>query len=440
MKLFIQLTVLFIAFISHKHEAIAISNLTYTSFVFPVNKHTDAAKTLYSINLMTTFVNMQFSHANFLIDIEGPLTWHDCILLWSTDPETSCPKDKLCKSPISCEEVECTRFRANSFEKSSCPPMTNRSTSPGWGFCTCPVNLKNPINGNCVQPELNGDSFAANASDGRNPFLVYHDINIYAACAPSNSFTSFPTNVSGVMAFSNSPYALPAYYSRSSIKASVALCLPSTSSANGVLFFGSGPFYLLPHSDVDLRSLLSYTPLLKRPDSFSYFIGVNAIVIKHRSIDVVGTTTTKLSTTEPYTTLKTDIYNWVIRRYSVVTKRMLRADPIAPFSLCYRSNIDGTQADVNFPDIEFSLPDGKNWTIYTSNLIKQVTNDVACLAFVDGGATSEHAIVIGTFQMEDNFLHFDIENLSLGFSSSLLNKDTSCANFNFTTGSMDMYP
>ena len=107
--------------------------------------------------------------------------------------------------------------------------------------------------------------------------------NLHAACAPSSSFESFPKNVSGVMAFSASRYALPAYYYQSWIKTSLALCLPSTTLSPGVLFFGEGPFYLLPHSDVDLRSLLSYTPLLKRSDSFSYYIGVNAIIkhIKH---------------------------------------------------------------------------------------------------------------------------------------------------------------
>nr|XP_043626164.1 chitinase CLP-like [Erigeron canadensis] len=436
MQLFLQLTALFLALISHQHEALAQTKLTYTSFLFPVTKHTDTPKPLYSIELMTTFVNMQFSHANFLIDIEAPLTWHDCILEWNRIPESSCPTNKLCTSPISSEEHECSEIRSSySYQNPSCPPLTNSSTLPGWGFHTCPVNVMNPVDGNCTQPELNGDSFAANASDGRNPFLVYHDINIYAACAPSSTFESFPAQVSGVMAFSSSPYALPAYYHQSSLKTSLALCLPSTPSDHGVLFFGSGPYYLLPHSDVDLRSLLSYTPLLKHSDSFSYYIGVNAISIKRRSIDIPGSTTTKLSTTEPYTTLRSDIYNPVIRRFSVVTKRMPRAEPVAPFSLCLRTITNGTRNDFNVPDIDFNFPNGKNWTISTANSMKQVTEDVACFAFVDGGLASDHAIVIGAFQMENNFLVFDLENSTLGFSSSLLTKDTSCANFNFTTGS-----
>ncbi|KAI3803251.1 hypothetical protein L1987_31400 [Smallanthus sonchifolius] len=199
-------------------------------------------------------------------------------------------------------------------------------------------------------------------------------------------------------------------------------------SAPGVLFFGTGPYYLLPQSNVDVRSYLSYTPLLKQQDSFGYFISVISIVIKKRSINVPANTITKLSTIDPYTTLRTDIYNGVVGRFSKVTKRIPHAKPVAPFSLCYNTSTTGLRV----PDIDFSLPDGKKWTISTANSIKEITNEVACLAFVDGGATSEPAIVMGAFQFEDNFLEFDLQNSTFGFSSSLLRKKTSCANFNFT--------
>ncbi|PWA40660.1 aspartic peptidase A1 family [Artemisia annua] len=191
----------------------------------------------------------------------------------------------------------------------------------------------------------------------------------------------------------------------------------------------------MSHTDVGIRSFLSYTPLQKQPDYFGYFIGVNAIVIKQRSIEVPSNTTTKLSTIQPYTTLRTDIYNNMIRRFSKVTKRiifLLQIRPVSPFDICFKSFTNGTGVSLNVPDIDFSLQEGKQWSIYTANSMKQVTNDVACLAFVDGGASSEHAIIIGTFQFEDNFLVFDLENSTFGFSSSLLSKQTSCANFNFT--------
>ncbi|KAI3803250.1 hypothetical protein L1987_31399 [Smallanthus sonchifolius] len=427
MYLLLQLLVIVLAFISQEHEAIAAYVPPYTSIVVPVNKHIDAAKPLYSVQIMTSYVNMQFLHANFLIDIDAPFIWHDCIVQWNIYPG-SCPSNTLCTSPVSCEEYQCTQVRTSySYKNPSCAPETNTSTLPGWGFCTCPVNVVNPMTGSCDQALLNYDVFTVNTSDGRNAFDGFYGSYPNAACAPSSSLASFPANVVGLMAFSSSPYALPAYLFEP-LKKTLALCFPSKPSSPGVLFVGTGPYYLLPQSNVDVRSYLSYTPLLKHQDSFGYFISVNSIVIKKRSINVPANTTTKLGTMDPYTTLRTDIYNGVVGRFSKVTKRIPRAKPIAPFGLCFSTSTTGLKV----PDIDFILPDGKKWTVSTSNSIKQITNEVACLAFVDGGATSEHAIVIGTFQFEDNFLEFDLENSTLGFSSSLLLKQTSCANFNFT--------
>ncbi|KAD6794795.1 hypothetical protein E3N88_05691 [Mikania micrantha] len=424
----LQLLAIFLAIISHEHEATAADYVPpYTSIVIPVNKHTDAANPLYSVQIMTAYVNMQFLQQNFLIDIDAPFIWYDCIVQWNIYLG-SCPDNALCISPVSCEEYLCTHVRTYySYKNPSCSPETNSSTLPGWGFCTCPVNVVNPLTGSCSQALLNYDAFTVSTSDGRNAFDGFHGAYPNAACASSSSFASFPANVSGVMAFSSSPYAMPAYLYQP-LKKTLAFCFPSKPSAPGVLFFGTGPYYLLPLSNVDVRSYLTYTPLLKHHDSFGYFIGVVSIVIKKRSINVPANTTTKLSTIDPYTTLRTDIYNGVVRRFSKVTKRIPSGKPIAPFGLCYNTLTTGLKV----PDIDFILPDGKKWSVSTANSIKQVTNEVACLAFVDGGATSEPAIVIGTFQFEDNFLEFDLENSTFGFSSSLLRRQTSCANFNFT--------
>ncbi|PWA76418.1 aspartic peptidase A1 family [Artemisia annua] len=740
MHLLLRLSVIVLAFVTHQHEAIAQYVPPYTSIVVPVNKHTDAAKDLYSVQIMTTYVNMQYLHAKFLIDLDAPFIWHDCILQWNIFPG-SCPNNTYCTSPVSCEEFQCTDVRTSySYENSaSCPPVTNSSTLPGWGFCTCPVNVINPINGSCGDAQLSYDQFTVNTSDGKNVFTgLYGAYPNAAACAPSSSFKSFPANVTGVMAFSTSPYALPALLFQP-LKKIIALCLPSTSSAPGVLFFGTGPYYLLPNSDVDVRSLLSYTsllkhpdsfgyyigvtsivikqksigipvnsttklstlepyttlrndfkylrctckkytfishqheaisqyvpyahtslvapirkhidaakplysvqtilsvgdklhenllididapltyhaciftkriadrdhycriekicrsplpcnedpcrdlqniytyhnpscpsitnipsppdigtctcpvnvldpvtglcglayanhdafilhtskgrqffkevfyffqyascasstsfksfpanvtgvmalsaaryalptsrgylvsitqiiaiclpsrlsvrgvlflgngpyffnpqsdidvtsylsytPLLKQPDSFGYFIRVNAIFIKNRSITVPANITTKLSTTDPYTTLRTDIYNSVVKRFSKVTKKIPPAKAIAPFSLCFKTSKYNGTVSLKVPGIDLSLQDGKNWTISTTNSIKQITKNVACLAFIDGGATSEPAIMIGTFQFEDNLVVFDNVNSRFGISSSLLRKQTSCSHFNFT--------
>ncbi|KAI3790642.1 hypothetical protein L2E82_03839 [Cichorium intybus] len=429
MRFLLQLIVMVLAFISDQHGGIAQFVPPYTSIVVPVTKHTDAAKHLFSVQIMTAYVNQQYQHANFLVDIDAPIIWHDCILQWNIYPG-SCPSNTLCNFPVSCEEYQCTNTRTTySYNNSSCPPVTNSSTLPGWGYCTCPVNVVNPVTGSCGQALLNYDDFTVNTSNGRNVLTGIYGANPNAACATSSSFQSFPANVTGVMAFSSSPYALPAYLYQP-LKKTLALCLPSTSSAHGVLFFGTGPYYLLPRSDVDVRSLLSYTPLLKHADSFGYFIGVTSIIIRRRSIDVPANITTKLSTIERYTTLRTDIYNRVVWTFWMATVGFPRAMPVAPFGICFRTI--STRVLLRIPDIDFSLANGSKWTISSANSMKQITEDVACLAFVDGGETPAHDIVTGTFQVEDNFLEFDLESLRFGFSSSLLRQQTSCANFNFT--------
>ncbi|KAK9078449.1 hypothetical protein SSX86_002506 [Deinandra increscens subsp. villosa] len=430
MYLLLQLLVIVLAFISLEHEAITTYAQPYTSVVAPVNKHTDVAKPVYSVQIITERVNQQNFFANFIIDIDAPFIWYNCLVKWDANQGT-CPSDTICTFPVACDEYQCEDVRTTFRYKDPSCYGTGTSMIPGWG-CACQVQVQNPLTGSCSNALLDYDDFTMYVSDGRkvgiDAFNQLYAASPNAACtrAPS-SFESFPANVSGVMAFSSSRYALPSYLYQP-LKKTLALCFPSKSSAPGVLFFGTGPYYLSPQSNVDVRSYLSYTPLLNQQDSFGYFISVNDIVIKKRSINVAANTTTKLSTIDPYTILRTDIYNGVIRRFSMVTKRLPSVKPVAPFGLCYTTSTNGLRV----PDIDFILPDGKKWSVSTANSMKQVTNEVACLAFVDGGAKSEPAIVIGTFQFEDNFLEFNLDNSTFGFSSSLLRKKTSCANFNFT--------
>nr|XP_043626156.1 chitinase CLP-like [Erigeron canadensis] len=429
----VKLLVLVLALIiSYENDHRVIALPPYTSIVVPVTKRTDAAKPLYSVEIMTASVNMRMMTVNFLIDIDAPFIWNDCIIISRAG---SCPTNTVCAYPINCQGFLCSNVRTTysyKIDPPSCPPLTNSSTLPGSGFCICPVNAVNPVTGSCAQPILNEEGFTANISNGRNVFsIAFNGVRLNAACATSSTFQSFPATVTGVLAISTSAYAIPNYL-YDPLKRSFALCLPSTASSStpGVLFFGGGPYYLLPQSDVDVRSYLSYTPLLNHPGSFGYFIRVDSIVIRFSSIAIPTNLATKLSTIDPYTALRTDIYNSLVRIISFYTIGVPRASPVAPFGLCFRTFLPLLLTAV--PDIDLILPDGVKWTIYTSNSIIQVSRDVACLAFVDGGATLEHAIVIRTYQLEDNFLEFSLENSTLGFSSSLLRRRTSCTNFNFT--------
>ncbi|CAN1309594.1 Probable aspartic proteinase GIP2 [Linum perenne] len=63
----------------------------------------------------------------------------------------------------------------------------------------------------------------------------------------------------------------------------------------------------------------------------------------------------------------------------------------------------------------------------------QVSDDVACLGFVNGGSGARSAIVVGGYQMENNLVEFDLAGSRIGFSGSLLGRRTTCGNFNFTS-------
>ncbi|GKA96129.1 basic 7S globulin 2-like protein [Tanacetum coccineum] len=82
-------------------------------------------------------------------------------------------------------------------------------------------------------------------SNGRNINYGQYTADPTAECALTSVFRSFPANLSSVMALSSSPYTLPTYLSPPLLKI-LSLCLRRTFSALGVLFYGIGPYYLLP--------------------------------------------------------------------------------------------------------------------------------------------------------------------------------------------------
>lgn len=74
-----------------------------------------------------------------------------------------------------------------------------------------------------------------------------------------------------------------------------AICLSSSPTSSGVLFFGDGPYVVLP--GIDVSKSLTFTPLIKNPDNSAgpifhgrpaaeYFIGVKAIRINEKPISL----------------------------------------------------------------------------------------------------------------------------------------------------------
>lgn len=229
--------------------------------------------------------------------------------------------------------------------------------------------------------------------------------------------------------------------------------MTSSATSKGVVIFGDGPYVFLPN--IDASSSLIYTPLIINPvstapayyvgePSAEYFIGVKSIKINEKLVPVNSTLLTinkegkegtKISTVNPYTILETSIYNAVINAFVKELSNVPRVASVAPFGACFSSkNIGSTRVGPAVPQIDLVLQSQSvYWRIFGANSMVQVSDDVLCLGFVDGGVEARTSIVIGGHQIEDNLLQIDLATSRLGFSSSLLFHQTTCANFNFTS-------
>lgn len=214
-----------------------------------------------------------------------------------------------------------------------------------------------------------------------------------------------------------SPLAMPTQLAASlHSKSQFALCLPSTTYAPGVAFFGDGPFFMMPPPGLNLATALSYTPLFKNPTNPVYYINVKAIKINGAlALNFPASSgLVKLSTVAPYTVLKAHLYRTFIHAFAMETLGIPQAPPVKPFDLCLNTTILGsTRVGLPIPQVDLMLANGRNWTMFEANSMKQVSDGVACLAVVDGGERAAETAMIGWQQLQDNFLLFDLERSRL---------------------------
>ncbi|KAM5563771.1 hypothetical protein ABKV19_018409 [Rosa sericea] len=241
-----------------------------------------------------------------------------------------------------------------------------------------------------------------------------------------------------------------------SFKRKFAVCLSSSTSANGVAFFGDGPYSLLP--GIDVSQSLTYTPLFINPVStasaFSqgdasseYFIGVNSIKVNDKAVNInttllsinnsSGVGGTKISTVNPYTVLEASIFKAVTEAFVTesAARNISRVAAVAPFEVCFSTeNVLSTRLGPSVPEIDLVLQNESTyWRMFGANSMVYVSDDVLCLGFVNGGENAMTSIVIGGHQLEDNLVQFDLAASRVGFSSTLLGRQTTCSNFNFTS-------
>ncbi|KAK6150776.1 hypothetical protein DH2020_015708 [Rehmannia glutinosa] len=238
------------------------------------------------------------------------------------------------------------------------------------------------------------------------------------------------------------------------IRQKFALCLPSSPGNKGNMIVGQTA-YENPFREIS-NSLLT-TPLIRNPVStygndqmgnltVEYFINVQSIKVGDKTLSLnktllsidenSGSGGTSIWTVRAYTSLVGSVYRALVKEFvkAVASTKIKRVAFVAPFGACFDSKTIGrSKTGPQVPTIDFVLQSHNvYWRFYGSNSMVRVSNNVMCLAFVEGeinllGPTT--SIVVGGYQMENYLLEFDVDNSRLGFSPSLLLHDTSCSKF-----------
>ncbi|XP_057755322.1 probable aspartic proteinase GIP2 [Arachis stenosperma] len=371
---------------------------------------------------------------NLAIDLAGENLWYDCDKNYNSSSY----------SPISCNSKSCPE------DAIGCISCTSGPFKPGCTNNTCGASAINQY-----------AKFIFSAGFGED-IIVISQMKVHgliSACVEAEGFTSgftsgsplegLPKSTRGILGLSRSQLALPNQLAlENKIQPKFSLCLPSSNKL--------GYTNLMVKSiDGSVSKFVQTTPLIINPDSTGvvsvkgvpskeYFIAVKSVKIdgnvvnimpSQLSIDRKGNGGTKISTMSPFTELQSSVYKPFVRDFvkKALDRKMKRVASVAPFEACFDSRtIKKSVTGFVVPTIDLVLQGGVQWRIHGANSMVMAKENVACLAFVDGGTEPKMSfvkasIVIGGYQLVDNLLVFDLDSSKLSFSSSLLLHNASCS-------------
>ncbi|XP_010278291.1 PREDICTED: basic 7S globulin-like [Nelumbo nucifera] len=405
------------------------------SFILPITKDAPTLQYVTQIRQRTPFVTV-----DLVVDLGGQFLWVDCESAYFSSSY----------HPVPCNSSQCSATGANGCGQCLLP------ASPGCSNNTCVLFPGNTVTKTTTSGELTEDMIAVRSTDGSSPATRIVSVPRFLfTCSARFLLERLAGGVKGMAGLGRGPIGMPSQLAAAfSFPRKFAVCLPSSANVTGVIFFGDVPHNLLP--EVEVSRILSYTPLITNPvsaastftkgePSVEYFIGVKSIEINKKpvllnsdllSIDGEGVGGTKISTVVPYTTLETSIYNSVTGAFmeEAISMGITRVGAVAPFGACFSSeSIRGSRMGAEVPSIDLVLQGQSVWRIFGKNAMVDVREGVLCLGFLDGGRNPRTSIVLGGHQLEDILLQFDLKTSKLGFSPLLHYRQTSCANFIFTT-------
>ncbi|GAB4835853.1 hypothetical protein Ancab_000769 [Ancistrocladus abbreviatus] len=308
----------------------------------------------------------------------------------------------------------------------------------------CKLMIRNAFTKMVSVGNLSEDTISLQSTDGLNPRSTVSTRFLFVS-APENLSQGLASHARGVAGLGQSMLALPTQLSAAfNFSRKFAICLPPSTYSNGVIFFGDGPYAMLP--GIDISKILIYTPLVVPSTKDRYFIHVKSIEVNGNRVPLDssllhingrGKGGTMISTTEPYSILESSIYKSFASVFIKEAKAMniSLVARVAPFEVCFSTKPrDEFPYRPAMPTIDLVLQTKEVfWRIFETNSMVPVSEDVTCLGFLDGGSNPKASIVIGGHLLEDNLLQFDLESSRLGFTSTLLLRGTSCTSFNFTS-------
>ncbi|KAF2284137.1 hypothetical protein GH714_019477 [Hevea brasiliensis] len=383
--------------------SIAQTSFRPKALVLPVSKDPSSLLYLTQINQRTPLVPVDVT-----LDLGGLYLWVDC----EQGYESSSYR------PARCNSAQCSLANAN-----GCITECFSSPRPGCNNNTCALLVDNTVTNIGTDGELGQDVVSIQSTDGSNPGRSVSVSKFLFTCAPKFILEGLPSGVKGMAGLGRTKVSLPSQFSAAfSFDRKFAICLSSSTTAK----------------------VSTAAAFVQGDPSSDYFIGVKSIKINGKavplnktllSINREGFGGTKISTVNPYTVMETTIYNAVVNAFAKEMGDVPRVASVAPFGACFNSTkILGTRLGANVPSIDLVLQSNNVfWRIVGANSMVEANSDVLCLGFVDGGVNPRTSIVIGGHQLEDNLLQFDLATSRLGFSSSLLSRQTTCANFDFTS-------
>ncbi|CAI9786944.1 unnamed protein product [Fraxinus pennsylvanica] len=391
--------------------------------ILPIRKDTNTLQHYTSIQMGSNRAMI-----NTVIHLAEQFLWFEC------DNYTSSTY-----APIPCDTQKCKIAKG-----SGCQVECHGPQRPGCTNNTCGASTFNPF-----ESFIHGGTFGEDTLYSKDHMGVPQ---FSFACTNSDYKKGLASGTTGILGLARTQISLHKQIANKlNLPEKFSLCLPS--SGLGKLYVGGGS-----SSKSDVSKSLITTPLIINPvstgpasfvqgePSDEYFINVQSIKVQGEPlsvkssyfiIDKDGVGGTKISTINNFTSLHSSIYKPLTRAFikAASDMKIKSISAVAPFRACFRSStISITATGPSVPTIELVLPGNDvSWKIYGANSMFPVNKNVMCLAFVDGGSSPRTSIfpstsiIIGTYQLEDNLLEFDLVLSQFRFSSSLLVQNKTCS-------------